>query len=135
MNVGEVNHSVAFLGYRQFPDGSQGPAEQKQIVRSVGDKIVSVDGISTVGKTFKDVIQILREAGKNKFAYMRFWSSRYSVCRSEFTSMGDIGSLLYETLKEKYERERCVIMQRQKLFNEEEEENPEVKEEVYKDEE
>ena len=127
MNVGEVNHSVAFLGYRQFPDGTQGPAEKKQIVRAVGDKIVAVDGISTVGKSFKDVIQILREAGKNKFAFMRFWSSRYSVCRSEFTSMGYIGGLLCEDLKMEFHRDRRVIFQRQKLLNAEEEESFEEK--------
>jgi hypothetical protein len=50
MNVGEVNGSVAFLGYRQFPDGTKGPAEITNIIKSSGDKIISVDGISTVRK-------------------------------------------------------------------------------------
>jgi len=48
MNVGEVNGSVAFLGYRSFPDGSKGPAEVQNLIRSVGDKIISVSGVSTV---------------------------------------------------------------------------------------
>lgn len=50
MNVGEVDGSVAFLGYRQFPDGTKGPAEITNIIKSSGDKIISVDGISTVRK-------------------------------------------------------------------------------------
>lgn len=48
MNVGEVNGSVAFLGYRQFQDGSKGPAESKNIIKNSGDKIIAVDGTSTV---------------------------------------------------------------------------------------
>ncbi len=53
MNVGEVNNSVAFLGYRQFQDGTKGPAEINNVIRSSGDKIISVDGISTVRLIFK----------------------------------------------------------------------------------
>ncbi len=48
MNVGEVNGSVAFLGYRQFQDGTKGPAELNNIIKSSGDKIIAVDGTSTV---------------------------------------------------------------------------------------
>lgn len=48
MNVGEINGSVAFLGYRSFPDGTKGPAEVQKLIRNVGDKIISVDGVSTV---------------------------------------------------------------------------------------
>lgn len=48
MNVGEVNGSVAFLGYRQFPDGTKGPSEIKNIIKDSGDRIIAVDGISTV---------------------------------------------------------------------------------------
>jgi hypothetical protein len=48
MNVGEVNGCVAFLGYRSLPDGSKGPAEVQNLIRNTGDKIISVDGISTV---------------------------------------------------------------------------------------
>lgn len=50
MNVGEVNGSVAFLGYRQFPDGRKGPSETNNIIRSSGDKIIAVDGVSTVSQ-------------------------------------------------------------------------------------
>jgi len=48
LNVGEVHKAVAFLGYRQFPDGSKGPAEIANLVKSVGDKIIAVDGVSAV---------------------------------------------------------------------------------------
>ena len=79
MNVGEIHGSVAFLGYRSFPDGSKGPAELNSLIRNVGDKIVAVDGISTVNKSFKEVIMLLRESGKNKFAFMRFLETRFSI--------------------------------------------------------
>jgi len=48
MNVGEINGSVVFFGYRQFPDGRKGPSEEKNIIRSSGDKIIAVDGVTTV---------------------------------------------------------------------------------------
>jgi hypothetical protein len=51
MNVGEVNGSVAFLGYRSFPDGTMGPAQMQKLIRDEGDKIISVDGVSTVSIT------------------------------------------------------------------------------------
>jgi hypothetical protein len=46
MNVGEIHGSVAFLGYRNLPDGSKGPAEINNLIRTVGDKIIAVDGVS-----------------------------------------------------------------------------------------
>ncbi len=59
MNVGEVHGSVAFLGYRQFPDGTKGPSETQNIIKSSGDKIIAVDGISTVSRApFKLTISI-----------------------------------------------------------------------------
>ena len=67
MNVGEINGSVAFLGYRQFPDGSMGPSEIANLIRNVGDKIIAVDGKSTINKSFREVIMMLRESGKNSF--------------------------------------------------------------------
>ena len=48
MNVGEINDSVAFLGYRKFPDGTKGPAEIQRLIKNEGDKIIAVDGTSTV---------------------------------------------------------------------------------------
>ncbi len=65
MNVGEVQGSVAFLGYQQFADGVRGPAEINNRVKNIGDKIISINGQSTMGKAFKDVIELLRESGKH----------------------------------------------------------------------
>lgn len=48
LNVGEVEGCVAFLGYRQFPDNSKGPAEVQNLIKNVGDIIIAVDGVSTV---------------------------------------------------------------------------------------
>jgi hypothetical protein len=110
LNVGEVHGSVAFLGYRQFPDGSKGPAEANNLIHGTGDKIVAVDGASTLGKSFKDVIAMLRESGKNKYAYMRFLESRFTVVESDLTSVGVRGRCAIEDLRERFSRERQKVM-------------------------
>jgi Chromo (CHRromatin Organisation MOdifier) domain len=110
MNVGEVHGSVAFLGYRQFPDGTKGPAESQNLVRNVGDKIIAVDGISTIGTSFKDVISLLRESGKNKYAYMRFLETKYSVCDHSLSSAGTKGRYAYEELRKKFTADRQILM-------------------------
>jgi SNF2-related domain/Chromo (CHRromatin Organisation MOdifier) domain len=115
MNVGEMHGSVAFLGYRQFADGTKGPAELTRVVRSVGDKIIAVDGISTVGKSFQDVINMLRDSGKNKFAYMRFLETRYSACDSNLVSSGAIGSYAYEELQKKFMTDRQRVLVHRKI--------------------
>jgi hypothetical protein len=79
MNVGEIHGSVAFLGYRQFPDGSKGPAELKKIIRNVGDKIIAVDGMST------DCEQIIQRsdrlfAGERKKQVCFHAISREQIC-------------------------------------------------------
>lgn len=116
MNVGEINGSVAFLGYRPFPDGSKGPAEVKKLVRNVGDKIIAVDGVSTIGKSFKEVISMLKESGKNKFAYMRFLENRLSGCDSHLVSSGDKGRYAIEEMLKKFitDRQR-IVLQRQQI--------------------
>ena len=58
MNVGEINGSVAFLGYRSFPDGKKGPAEIQNLIRNVGDKIISVGGVSTVSCFFLKLLYV-----------------------------------------------------------------------------
>ena len=110
MNVGEVHGSVAFLGYRTFPDGSKGPAETNHLIRDVGDKILAVDGVSTVNKTFKDIILMLRESGKNKYTYMRFLSKKYSVCNSDLTSMGSGGMFTFEEVYNRLRSERRSLI-------------------------
>ena len=120
MNVGEIHGSVAFLGYRRFPDGSRGPSEIANLIRNVGDKIIAVDGASTIGKTFKEVILMLRESGKNKFAFMRFLENRYSVCESDLASVGSKGRYAIEVLQKKFtsDRQRMVVHRAQHLLEE-----------------
>uniref|UniRef100_A0A7S2Y8H3 Uncharacterized protein n=1 Tax=Entomoneis paludosa TaxID=265537 RepID=A0A7S2Y8H3_9STRA len=115
MNVGEIHGSVAFLGYRQFPDGTKGPAELNNLIRNVGDKIIAVDGKSTVGKSFKEVISMLRESGKNKYAYMRFLESKFSVCEGDLASVGTKGRYAIEELRKKFsnDRQRFVVQRLQ----------------------
>ena len=110
LNVGEIHGSVAFLGYRQFPDGSKGPAQIKNLIRNVGDKIIAVDGKSTIGKSFKEVIALLRESAKNRYAYMRFLESRFSVCESDLSSAGIRGRYMIEDLRGRFTTEREKIM-------------------------
>lgn len=121
MNVGEINGSVAFLGYRQFADGSKGPSEVANIIRGVGDKIIAVDGHSTVGKTFKEVILLLKESGKNKFAFMRFLENRYSVCSTELSSVGIQGRYAFDALRNKFasDRQRLLVQRKEDLIEEE----------------
>lgn len=123
MNVGEVHGSVAFLGYRQFPDGSKGPAELSNLIRNAGDKIIAVDGVSTVGKSFKDVIDMLRESGKNKYAYMRFLENRYSSCDTGLVSVGSKGLYAIEVLQTKFvsDRQRMCLTRQQNLLRDEQE--------------
>jgi hypothetical protein len=120
MNVGEVG-GVAFLGYRKYLDGSKGPAEKAKLIRGAGDKIIAVNGVSTVGKTFKDVIDMLRESGKHKYAYMRFRETRYTDCNSHLCSAGFKGKYAIVELKKKFTSERkLLLLQRETCVIEEE---------------
>jgi hypothetical protein len=123
MNVGEIHGSVAFLGYRQFPDGSRGPAEVKKLIRNVGDKIIAVDGLSTVNKSFKEVIGFLRESGKNKYAFMRFLENKYAVCDGELASVGNSGRYAIEELQKKFttDRKQLIVQRKQQIGQEEQE--------------
>lgn len=126
MNVGEIHGSVAFLGYRTFPDGRKGPAEQANLIRGVGDKIVAVDGVSTIKKSFPEVIELLRESGKNKYAFMRFLETKYSVCDSSLTSVGIAGRYSIEELQKKFssDRQRFLVQRKQELAGAQEEPHP-----------
>lgn len=133
MNVGEIHGSVAFLGYRLFPDQSKGPAEVANLIRNVGDKIIAVDGISTIDKTFKEVIGMLRESGKNKYAFMRFLENRFSACSNDLTSLGTSGNYALVELRQKFsdERKRLLFQRKQNFNNLDEAIDPEeVEEEV-----
>ncbi len=116
MNVGEINGAVAFLGYRAFPDGTKGPAEERKLVRNIGDKIIAVDGVGTIGKTFKEVIGLLKESGKNKFAYMRFLENGLSGCDTHLVSSGDKGRYAIEEMRTKFMSDRQrILLQRQHI--------------------
>ncbi len=127
MNVGEINGSVAFLGYRQFPDGSKGPAEIKRVIRGVGDKIIAVDGVSTVNKSFHEVIGLLRESGTNSYAIMRFIEHRYAAVVNETCSAGNQGRYAVEEVKKKFsfDRKRLLVQRNMKLLMDEVEEKKE----------
>lgn len=56
LNVGDKDDCVAFMGYRELPDGSKCFAETNRLIRKYGDIIIAVNGRSCVGKTFKEVI-------------------------------------------------------------------------------
>lgn len=130
MNVGEIHGSVAFLGYRKFPDGSKGPAEKQKLIRNVGDKIIAVDGVSTVNKTFKEVISLLRESGKNKYAFMRFLANKYAVINSDLSSVGTMGRFAYEEMQRKLKTDRKrLLIERNEAIEEEVEEVEEEAEE------
>ena len=122
MNVGEIHGSVAFLGYRKFADGSSGPSEIQKLIRNVGDKIIAVDGQSTIKRSFQDVIGMLKESGKNKYAFMRFLETRFSVCDSDLASVGATGRYAFEELQKKFstDRERLLVQRKQQLMNDEE---------------
>jgi Chromo (CHRromatin Organisation MOdifier) domain len=129
LNVGEVHGAVSFLGYRTFPDGTKGPAELRNLIRCVGDKIIAVDGVSTVGKSFKDVINMLRESGKNKFCYMRFLEN--SLAEQDLASTGRIGRYSVEQLQRKFtaDRQRMVVQRSVHLVEAEAMKETEEKEE------
>jgi ribosomal protein L37AE/L43A len=137
MNVGEIHGSVAFLGYRQFPDGTKGPSELKNLIRGPGDKIIAVDGVSTVKKSFKDVIGLLREAGKKKFSIIRFLESRYATIENDLTSYGNRGRYAFAELKQKFstDRKRLLVQRSIDALNEKKEEEEKVEETKASDEE
>jgi hypothetical protein len=120
MNVGEINSSVSFLGYRQFADGTKGPAELNRVIRGVGDKIIAVDGVSTVNKLFKEVISMLRNSGKNSFAVMRFLEHRYASALGDTCSTGNQGRYAVEELRKKFISDRRqLVVHRVELLLEE----------------
>ena len=114
MNVGELNGSVSFLGYRRFEDGSMGPSEKRRLIRSSGDRIIAVDGMSAINKSFKEVIAILKESGKNSFAYMRFLEQKYNSSDGNLTSTGTKGLFAVEDLTNKFKTDRRRLIAKAK---------------------
>mmetsp|Transcript_4601 Transcript_4601/g.10378 ORF Transcript_4601/g.10378 Transcript_4601/m.10378 type:complete len:2557 (+) Transcript_4601:190-7860(+) len=113
LNVGEVSGCVAFLGYRQLPDGSQGPAEIKGLIRKHGDLIIAVNGKSCVGKSFKQIIPMLKES--NTFSYVRLVHKECEVEGGFTTSCGSLGRFLYDDLSKTYKEERRRLLAKRSL--------------------
>jgi len=121
LNVGEVDKNVAFLGYRQFPDGTRGPAEVKQLCRRHGDIIIAVNGKSLVGKPFKEVIPYLKES--IRFAYIRFVHKDCTTDGGSMTSCGNLGRYMFEDLSKTFKEDRRRLLAKRSLPLLEEEED------------
>ena len=113
LNVGESLGSVAFLGYRQLAEGSKGPSELQNLIRTKGDLIIAVNGKSTVGKTFKEVIPMLKES--TTFAWVRFVHATCSVDAAFTTSCGPLGNFLYDDLSKTYKEDRRRMLAKRSL--------------------
>ena len=113
LNVGENAGGVAFLGYRQYPDGSKGPAEIKNIIRRSGDLIIAVNGRSTVKKPFKEIIPMLKES--HTFAYMRLVHKECMADGGFTTSCGPLGSYLYDNLSTAFKTDRRRLLAKRSL--------------------
>lgn len=120
MNVGEIDGSVAFLGYRPKPDGTKGPAEMQKLIKNVHDKIIAVNGVSTVNKSFQDVIQLLKQGSSAQYAKMRFLSVKFGEIDVNSTSMGMVGRFSTENAKSTFGRERRLLLLKRQLENEDE---------------
>ena len=114
LNVGEADGGgVAFLGYRQFQDGSQGPAERENLIRKIGDVIIAVNGQSTVGKSFKEVIPKLRESPV--FSYMRLVHADYGMDGGFTSSCGTLGKFMNYDLSKTFKADRRRLLARRTL--------------------
>mmetsp|Transcript_18297 Transcript_18297/g.37033 ORF Transcript_18297/g.37033 Transcript_18297/m.37033 type:complete len:2677 (+) Transcript_18297:174-8204(+) len=113
MNVGEVNGAVSFLGYRQLKSGAKGPAEVNGLVHDIGDVIIAINGESVVGKTFAEVIQILKKC--TTFAYMRFAKKSSFIKNGAATSCGSLGKFLVEDLAKVFKEDRRRLFAKRSL--------------------
>ena len=78
LNIGETENELTrtlFLGYRRFPDGSKGSAEIFTLVKEYRDVITALNGISIVGKSFKETVALIRKTNL-PFLHMRLQSRR-----------------------------------------------------------
>jgi hypothetical protein len=113
LNVGESNGVVQFLGYRQL-NGGKGPAELANLVRATGDLIIAVNGKSTVGKSFTEVIGMLKD--NITYAYIRFLSS--NLKNADTTSCGKFGKYLYDYTTKQYKSDRRRLLAKRALASE-----------------
>ena len=137
LNVGDKDDCVAFMGYRELPDGSKCYAETNHLIKRLGDIIIAVNGRSCVGKTFKEVIvsfllvvlcsydvqkltliapllqPYLKEC--KTFAYIRFVHENCGVDRGLTTSCGSLGRFVYKDLSSKYKEDRRRLLAKRSL--------------------
>jgi len=84
LNIGETGNELTrtlFLGYRRFPDGSKGSAEIFTLVKKYRDVITAVNGISIVGKSFKETLALIKKVNL-PFFHMRLQSQSQTVKKS-----------------------------------------------------
>ena len=64
-------HTV-FTGYQRLPNNEKGSAEAANLIQGVGDRVMSINGQSTDGMTFDQIVEFIRsKAKKSKFIVMR----------------------------------------------------------------
>jgi len=80
-----------------------------------GDVLIGLNGVSLVGLPFAAVTEILKQGTQVNFIYFRFLSSNYSHVEVKFTSMGEFGSSLPESLNEKFKFHRKTVLYQQNL--------------------
>jgi len=114
MNLVNKDGFASFTSYNKFKDGSKGPVELANLI-GVGDKIVAVNGVSMVSKSWNELIgflQKLRKLSDRKFAHMRFLQFSYSSAGASLTSAGKSGSFVSNYIKKKFRKERKSILYR-----------------------
>lgn len=113
MNVGELDGAVSFLGYRPLDHGVKGPAEVQGLIREVGDVITAINGQSVIGRTFAEVIQVLKKS--TTFAYLRFTKKAVFIQKGDFTSCGTRGKCLAEDLMKTFKEDRRRLLAKRSL--------------------
>ena len=68
-----------------------------------------------MGKSFKEIIVLLKGNGKNKCVFIRFLSSKYSNINGELSSMGRIGRLMATEAEKQFRRDRRQLLVKRKL--------------------
>jgi hypothetical protein len=78
--------STYFLGYYPHPDGTKAPEEFKNnLIHGFRDKVIAVDGTSTHGKSFKQVMTMI----KTKRAAQKFITLRFQEYTSQLKRKAD----------------------------------------------
>lgn len=121
LNVGEVKGMVAIMGYRNPPGGGRGPAEVSRLLRKTNDIIIAVNGQSTLGKSFKEVVPMLK--AKSGYCHMRLVHEGYQANLGLTTSVGQLGRFIEEDFSRsmKEDRRRFLAKRSLALLNDQEE--------------